>query len=426
MSRKPGGGARREWGSDDSGATILHVDMDSFFASVEILDDPSLAGRPVIVGGGERGVVTSATYEARARGIHAAMPLGQARRLYPDAIFLRGRQERYREISRQVMAVLGTITPVVEQVSVDEAFLDVSGSTRRLGPPVRIGTLIRSRIREEVGVPASVGVAGTKHVAKLASAAAKPDGLLLIPVASTLLFVQSLPVGALWGVGARSRESLERRGVRTVEQLAHIPERTLARWLGEALAARLLDLAWGRDDRRVETERVEKSIGTETTFSENVSDRGELGRVLLGQAHECGHRLREGGLEATRVAIKVRFADFTTISRSKTLAGPTQTGAEIAAAARSLFGTVEIPPGGVRLIGVRAEGLLDGKVSGFQATIDVPSGAKEAEEAMDRVRERFGLRTLAPASLLDPARRQPGQESEHSDGIGAGGPAPVS
>ena len=169
---------RRDWGSDDTGAHILHVDMDSFFASVEILDDSSLAGRPVIVGGGERGVVTSATYEARARGIHAAMPMGQARRLFPDAVFLRGRIERYREVSRQVMAVLGSITPVLEQVSVDEAFLDVAGSVRRLGRPTEIGRLVRERIRSEVGVPASVGIAGTKHVAKLASQGAKPDGML--------------------------------------------------------------------------------------------------------------------------------------------------------------------------------------------------------------------------------------------------------
>lgn len=414
---------RRDWGSDDTGAHILHVDMDSFFASVEILDDSSLAGRPVIVGGGERGVVTSATYEARARGIHAAMPMGQARRLFPDAVFLRGRIERYREVSRQVMAVLGSITPVLEQVSVDEAFLDVAGSVRRLGRPTEIGRLVRERIRSEVGVPASVGIAGTKHVAKLASQGAKPDGMLLVPVAATVPFVQSLPVGALWGVGAASREALERRGVRTVAQLAEVPEDTLARWLGDAAASRLLALAWGRDERAVETERVEKSIGTETTFGTDVTERDELDRVLLRQAHECAERLRDAELECMRVTIKVRFADFTTLTRSKTLAGPAQTGAEIAATARSLFATVAVPRGGVRLIGVRTEGLLDGALAGFQPTFDAPSGAREAEEAMDRVRRRFGPEVVRPASLLE---ESVGRTGGDSPGIGAEPPAPVS
>lgn len=393
---------RRDWGSDDTGAHILHVDMDSFFASVEILDDPALTGRPVIVGGGERGVVTSATYEARARGIHAAMPMGQARRLYPDAVYVRGRIERYREVSRQVMAVLSSITPELEQVSVDEAFLDVSGSLRRLGSPVEIGTLIRRRIREEVGVPASVGIAGTKHVAKLASQGAKPDGLLLIPVVATVPFVQSLPVGALWGVGHAAEEALTRRGVRTVEQLARIPEPTLARWLGEASASRLLELAWGKDDRQIETERIEKSIGTETTFSGDVTDRSELERVLLRQSHECGVRLREAGLLASRISIKVRFSDFSTITRSRTLTGPIRTGTEIAATARALFAVVAIPRSGIRLIGVRTEGLLDGAVAGFQPSFDTPATAQEAEDAMDRVRRRFGTQTVTPASLLDP------------------------
>lgn len=401
MSRGPRP-ARRTWGDDDAGCTILHVDMDSFFAAVELLERPELVGRPVVVGGGPRGVVTSATYEARAFGIHAAMPIAQARRLCPQAVFLPGRRERYLEVSRQVMAVLSSVSPVIEQVSIDEAFLDVSGSLRRLGTPTRVAILVRERIRAEVGVVASVGLATTKHVAKLASAAAKPDGMLLVPADRTVDFLHSLPVGALWGVGGRTGEVLASRGVRSVEDLARLPVATLERLVGVAAAARLHDLAWGRDPRPVEIERAEKSVGTETTFDSDVRDRGELERIVLRQSHECARRLREAGLEAARVGIKVRFSDFATITRSRGLAAPSQLGSEIAAVARSLLDGVRIPPGGVRLIGVRAEQLLDVTVAGFQWTVDGSDGPHRAELAMDAVRRRFGASTLAPASLLLP------------------------
>ncbi|HZK04874.1 MAG TPA: DNA polymerase IV [Actinomycetaceae bacterium] len=402
MSRGPRAGVRRDWGTDDRGATILHVDMDAFFAAVEVLDDPDLAGRAVIVGGRERGVVASASYEARAKGVHAAMPTAQALRLCPGAVLIGGRHARYREVSRQVMSVLESITPRVEPLGIDEAFLDVAGAIRRLGRPWEIGTLIRSRIHDEVGVPASVGIAGTKHVAKLASGFAKPDGMMLVPVEQTVPFLHSLPVGALWGVGDRTREHLESKGVRTVAQLAEVPRHTLARWIGPALAERLLELVWGLDEREVTPGRVEKSISTETTFPVDVKDRAELERTVLRQSHECAARLRAAALECTRVAIKVRHSDFSTITRSRSLPAPTFLGADIAAAARSLLGQVTLSRGGVRLIGVRTDGLVAAEAAGWQTTLDGTASDKlAAEKAMDEVRRRFGNGVISPAALLE-------------------------
>lgn len=400
MSRSAPVKDRRTWGEDDSGCTILHVDMDSFFASVEILDNPALAGRPVIVGGGERGVVTSATYQARAYGVHAAMPTSRARRICPAAIIVPGRHHRYREVSHEVMEIVHSITDRVEVLSIDEAFLDVAGAQRRLGSPVEIAALLRERVRDEVGVPASVGIASTKHVAKLATTYAKPDGMLLVSEDQTIPFLHHLNVGAMWGVGETTRAALESKGVRTVEQLAHTPPETLARWLGPALAHRLHELSWGRDDREVSPGRVEKSIGTETTFRADVRERKELERVLLSQAHECAARLRKEGFEATRVTIKIRFSDFRTITRSRTIV-PSQIGAELGDVARSLFGAVTIPAGGVRLIGVRAEGLVSADATGFQDLLLAPP-RHQAELAMDEITQRFGHTAITPASLLEP------------------------
>lgn len=399
MSRGPRP-SRRDWGGDDAGCTILHVDMDSFFAAVEVLDRPELAGRPVVVAGGPRGVVTSATYEARAHGIHAAMPVERARRLCPGAVFLPGRRARYLEVSAEVMAVLASVTPVLERVSIDEAYLEVSGSVRRLGSPTAIGSAVRGRIRQEVGVIASVGVASTKHVAKLASAAAKPDGLLLVPEARTVEFLHSLPVGALSGVGGRTEAVLAEKGIRTVEQLAHTPPAALERWIGQAGARRLHALSWGRDPRAVEPGQAEKSVGTETTFPTDVTDPAVLRRTVLAQSHDCARRLRAGGTEGCRVALKVRFADFTTITRSRTLPAPSQVGGDIAAAARALLDAVRLPPAGVRLVGVRVEDLVDVRSSGFQWTVDGSANPHRAEVAMDRVRARFGGTTIGPATLL--------------------------
>ncbi|MFH5822572.1 DNA polymerase IV [Georgenia sp. AZ-5] len=405
MSRAPRSeAARRSWGEDDTGCTILHVDMDAFFASVELLDHPELRGRPVIVGGQHRGVVSAASYEARAYGVHSAMPVTRARLLCPQGVFLPGRHARYAEVSREVMAVMAEVTPVMEQVSIDEAFLDVAGAVRRMGSPVTIARWIRREVRSRTGVPASVGVAATKHVAKLASAHAKPDGLLLVPADATVPFLHSLPVGALWGVGEKTRAALERRGLDTVADVAATPLPALHRMLGVAAGQKLHELAWGIDPRRVVPGRVEKSVGTETTFVEDITDREVLERVLLDQSHQCAARLRADGVLAATVAIKVRMADFTTLTRSRTLPAPTDLGQQIVAAARDLLAGVQISADGVRLLGVRAENLTSVRSSGIQAALDEDPQKARAERAMDGVRARFGPQVLRPASLLDNKR----------------------
>jgi len=401
VSRAPrSAAARRSWGDDDSGCTILHVDMDAFFVSVEILDRPELRGLPVIVGGEHRGVVAAASYEARAFGVHSAMPATRAKMLCPQAVVLPGRHARYAEVSREVMSVLAEVTPDMEQVSIDEAFLDVSGAVRRMGSPVQIARWIRVELHRRSGVPASVGVASSKHVAKLASTHAKPDGLLLVPADATVPFLHSLPVGALWGVGEKTQQVLERHGIETVAELAATPLTVLHRTLGVAAGQRLHELAWGVDARRVEPTRAEKSVGTETTFAEDITDRAHLERVLLRQSHECAARLRADGMVAWTVAIKVRHADFTTLTRSRTLAVPTDLAHDIHAAARDLLASVQIPRAGIRLLGVRAERLTAAATTGVQSALDDDPQQALAERAMDGVRARFGSQILRPASLL--------------------------
>ena len=395
--------ARRDWGSDDSACPILHVDMDAFFAAVELLDFPHLVGRPVIVGGEQRGVVLSATYEARSFGVHSAMPMARARALCPQAVVLPPHHDTYVRISRQVMAILADVTPVMEKVSIDEAFLDVSGARRRLGSPVAIAQSLRERIHAQVGVPASVGVAATKFVAKLASGHAKPDGLLLVPAGATVPFLHSLPVGALWGVGGRTRERLREHGIDTVAELAACPVRSLHRLLGMAAGQRLHDLAHGRDPRAVEPDRAEKSVGTETTFAADVTDRATLEAVLLDQAHRCAARLRQAGVVGATVAIKVRHFDFHTITRSRATA-PTDVAHEIFDVARTLLSGVSLPPRGIRLLGVRVEQLQ--RVSdGVQLRLDEADHRRDAEATMDTIRDRFGPGALRPASLIEPGER---------------------
>ncbi len=391
--------ARRDWGSDDSGCPILHVDMDAFFAAVELLDHPHLVGRPVIVGGAQRGVVLSATYEARSFGVHSAMPMARARALCPQAVVLPPHHDTYARVSAEVMRILSDVTPVLEQVSIDEAFLDVSGARRRLGSPVRIAGEIRRRIHAELGIPASVGVGATKFVAKLASGHAKPDGLLLVPQEATVPFLHSLPVGALWGVGERTRERLHIHGIDTVAALAAQPVRDLHRMLGTAAGQRLHDLAHGRDPRAVEPQRTEKSVGTETTFAVDVTDRDTLEAVLLDQSHRCAARLRAAGLVGRTVAIKVRSADFRTITRSRAT-DASDVAHDVFAVARSLLDGVPLPPGGVRLLGVRVEQLQHAG-HGIQLRLGEDPHRRDAETAMDTIHSRFGTAALRPASLLD-------------------------
>ena len=385
---------KRFWGDDDSQTNILHIDMDSFFAQVEIRQDPSLVGKAVIVGGsGNRGVVTSATYEARGLGVRAGMPIARARALCPTAVFIPGHFELYRMYSCKVMEIIGRFSPLVEQVSVDEAFVDVKGSRLRFGTPTQIARDIRTQIRGDLGLPASVGIASTKSVAKIASSNAKPDGLLLIPAETTIEFLHGLPVGALWGVGAKSGQILEREGIQTIGQLAEHPVQRLARLLGAAAAHQLHDLAWGIDPRPVCVSREEKSVGMERTFEVDIRDRDVLEQFITKAAHECARRLREGGWVCRQVAIKMRGADFSTITRQQRLAAPPDLGSESSRIARELFARETLPSGGVRLFGVRAEG--------FEVMLDQDERPEAAERAMDQIRGKYGAGAISIASLLD-------------------------
>lgn len=391
---------------DDSESAILHVDMDAFFASVELLERPDARGKPAIVGhAGGRGVVTSATYEARRYGVRSAMPMSQALRLCPNAIILPPHYERYTEYSAKVMEIFREVTPLVEPLSIDEAFLDVSGARRLLGSPRRIAELIRSRVWEETGLTCSVGVAATKFMAKLASGRAKPDGLLVIPRAETLTFLRPLPVGALWGVGASTQASLERMGLLTVGDLADAPLHVLQKAVGDAGGRKLHDLANGRDARRIVTESREKSIGHENTFGTDVGDLDTLRREFLRLSGRVGERLRTHAMIARTVSIKVRFSDFRTITRSRTLAEPTNVGRRLFEEAWDVFGALnlDVRQTPLRLIGVRAEQLLDAGGDAV-ALWDPDEEWRETERTLDAVSARFGRGMIGPASLVRLAR----------------------
>lgn len=390
---------------DDPAAHIMHVDMDAFFASVELLDRPDLVGKPVIVGHrSQRSVVTAATYEARRYGVNSAMPMAVALRRCPQAVVLEPHFERYASYSKRVMQILGDITPHVEQLSVDEAFLDVAGARRLLGDSWTIGTRLRERVHSETGLRCSAGAAATKFVAKLASSRAKPDGLLVVPAAETVDFLHPLPVSALWGVGGKSEEALVRLGLRTVGDLAHAPLEMLRRAIGEAGAQRLHDLSWGRDPRPVTPGHEEKSIGHETTFETDRTDPAELHRVILQLADAVGQRLRRADVMARTVSIKLRFEDFTTITRSRTLAEPTDLGRRLYEEARSLYDQANTSRRPVRLIGVRAE-QLTGDIAAL-GLWDDDEDWREAEQAVDAIAERFGPGAVRPAALLTPAVRR--------------------
>ena len=390
-------------GADDTGCDVLHVDMDAFYASVELLRHPELVGTPVVVaGGGTRGVVLSATYEARALGVHSAMPTSRARRLCPSATFLAPHHEDYARISSGVMAIFGSITPAVEPLSLDEAFLDVRGATRRLGTPAEIGELIRTKVQDEQGITCSVGVASTKFVAKLASGLCKPDGLLVVPADRIIDFLHPLQIGALWGVGDKTEEALHRLGLRTVADLANTPVGTLERAIGSAAGRHLWELAWGRDERTVVADTQEKSLSRDRTLETDVDDVEVVYRELLSLSQTVAQQLRSRELAGRTIAIRVRFADFTTITRSRTLAHPTDVARDIYATAVALFDALGLDRARLRLVGVRVEGLVDGSAVAHQLTFDErPEAWREAERAADRAADRFGRGVVRPASLVD-------------------------
>ena len=390
-------------GADDTGTGILHVDMDAFYAAVEILDDPSLRGKPIIVGAPDsRSVVSSASYEARRFGVRSAMPVAQALRLCPTATVVLPHFERYLEESAKVMAVFREFTPLVEPLSIDEAFLDVRGARRLWGSPAQIARMLRTRVHDQTGLTCSVGVAATKHVAKMASTLSKPDGLLVVAEADTAAFLAPRPVRALWGVGPKASEALEARGIRTVADVLDAPRDVLDRALGPAMGDRVWHLARGVDAREVDTSRVEKSVGHEETFHDDIGDRTILRAELRRLADRVGARLRASGWTASTVSIKLRFADFTTITRSQTLPEPTAVGQRIGDAAHDLFAAVDLRLP-LRLVGVRAERLrpASGAALGLW---DDDEEWRRVEGALDGAAAKFGRGAVTRAALIGRSR----------------------
>ncbi|GGH97504.1 DNA polymerase IV [Arthrobacter liuii] len=384
----------------------MHVDMDAFFVSVELRTRPELRGKPVIVGfPGERSVVLSGSYEARAFGVKSAMPMAVAMRMCPQAVVIEPRHKLYYEVSGQLMAIFESITGLVEPLSVDEAFLDVTGALRRLGPPRGIGELIRRRVAAELGITASVGIAETKFVAKIASTRCKPDGLLIIGPDETVPYLHSLPVGALWGVGAKTGEVLAKMGIRTVADVAATPVSSLKKVLG-ATGEHVHQLAWGLDPRPVTPVRLEKSIGAEETFAEDTADDLLLRRELLRLSHRTAARLRSSGMVARTVALKLRFADFSTITRSRTVQTPVDSAQLIYAVAIQLLESLGARAMAVRLVGVRAEQLEEAARTSLQLSIDRrDENWRAAEQALDEVARKFGNKSVLPARLMEPESR---------------------
>ncbi|POH58309.1 DNA polymerase IV [Arthrobacter glacialis] len=381
----------------------MHVDMDAFFVSVELRERPDLVGKKVIVGHPlGRSVVLSASYEARAVGVRSAMPMATALRLCPTAVVIEPRHQLYYQVSAQVMEVFNSITDTVEQLSVDEAFLDIRGALRRLGTPLEIGALIRSRISAEIGITASVGIAASKFVAKVASTRCKPNGMLLIEQEGTVAYLHTLPVEALWGVGAKTREVLARLGIFTVADVAATPVASLQKALGSTGSA-LHALSWGIDPRPVSTVRAEKSIGAEETFAQDTYDDEILTRELLRLSHRVAARLRLANLSGRTLALKIKYTDFSTITRSKTLGAGTDSAAQIYAGAVALLLALGTRPQSVRLIGVRIDQLESVDSAPLQFSLDPREDNNRSTEVVgDAIAARFGSAKIVPARLLKP------------------------
>jgi DNA polymerase-4 len=410
--------------SGTDGATILHVDLDAFFAAVEQRDHPQLRGRPVVVGGDPRGrgVVSAASYEARAFGVRSAMPLRTAAALCPQAVFLPVRGDRYAEVSRQFMAILRRFSPVVEQISVDEAFLDAAGTAALHGSPERIGTAIRQAIRDELGLTASVGVATSRLVAKIASDLRKPDALVVVPAGTEAAFLDPLHIGRLWGVGERTRNVLADHGVRTIGDLARLPEDTLRRRLGEhgtTLAAR----ARGSDPTPVGVDADARSVSHEHTFEHDTRNHDVIERTVLALSEGVASRLRAGGVRASTIGVKVRDSEFVTHTRQVTLHDPTDQADEIYRAALSLV-RPQVRGIRVRLLGVAASGLTErAQLSLFAEQED---RRRRASTATDELRKRFGTRAIVRARLLEDAVPEPFERDPfrgpEAPGVGRTGP----
>lgn len=380
---------------------ILHVDMDAFYASVAELDHPEYKGKALVVGAGARGVVLSANYEARKFGIRAAMPVGRAKRMAPHAIFIAPEHHRYSEISERVMAIFHSYTPLVEPISLDEAFLDVTGSQKLFGTGREIAAKIREQVEKEEGITCSVGLAQSKFIAKLASQHCKPNGMLEIKSDRILEFLHPLPVRAIWGVGPKTAESLERLGLHTVSDIAHTPRATLIRALGESTGASLYELAWGRDYRDVIPDEPEKSIGNEETFSEDLDNPEEILREFLRMTEKATARLRERSLFAKTISIKIKFADFSSLTRSKTVPIAIDNTHDTYEVVKALYLALRNDGARIRLVGVSLSQLQEG------APVQLELGARErgwreADTAIDRAQARFGRGSVRPGRLIRP------------------------
>ncbi len=388
---------------------ILHVDMDAFYASVALRERPELHDVPVMVGGGYRGVVLSANYLARQYGVRSGMPGTRARRLCPQVVVVAPDYDTFTQVSTSVMETFRRVTPLVEVISLDEAFLDVSGSTRRLGSPLEIAEWLRATIHDEQGITCSVGLAPAMTLAKMASRRAKPDGLLVVPPEEVTRFLHPLDVGELWGVGEKTQAMLHRLGLKTIGDLAHTPERTLSRAVGDALGRHLHRLAWGFDDREVVQRRgsdePDHSMGANETFGRDTDDREVIARELLRLSARVAGRMRTAEVAGRTVTVRVRFADFTTITRSRTLPEATDVTHEIYRAALRLYDALGLQRARLRLVGVRMEGLVPRSSVYRQLVLgEREQGWAEADRAVDRARLRFGSEAVRPAALLaDPA-----------------------
>jgi DNA polymerase IV len=385
-----------------SRATILHADLDSFFASVEQRDEPSLRGRPVIVGGG---VVLAASYEAKAFGVRGAMGGRQARRLCPHAVVVSPRMEAYSEASKAVFRVFEDVTPLVEGLSIDEAFLDVRGLERLAGPPVDIARTLRRRVLEEVGLPITVGIARTKFLAKVASAVAKPDGLLVVPPDGELGFLHPLPVEALWGVGRVTAEKLHGRGIRTVGQVAALDEQVLVWMLGRASGRHLHALAHNRDPRAVRVGRRRRSIGSQRALGRRPRSLEEIDAIVVGIVDRLARRLRKGRRACRTMILRLRFSDFTRATRSHTVPQATTETRELLAVARGLLAeaTPLIRAQGLTLVGLSLTNLVD--EDRIQLVLPLEPSLSPLDAALDEVRERYGSDAITRGVLVG---RDPG------------------
>lgn len=381
-------------------ALVMHVDMDAFYAAVELRRHPELRGTPMFVGGANRGVVLSASYEARAFGIRSGMPSSRARRLCPHVAVVHPDFDAYQETSAGVFEVLRLVSPVVEVASIDEAFVDVTGATRMFGDPVEIGERVRAMVSDEQRITCSVGIGPTKFVAKMASRQAKPDGLRHVPPADVVGFLHPLAVEAMWGVGDSTAERLHRLGIGTIGELAHVPVSLLQRVFGPAQGALLANLSWGRDSRRVVTTTTERSIGNQETFAQDTDDPQVICAELLRVTSRTAHRMRLARMLGRTVVLNLRFADFATITRSSTLSGPTDVTGEIYECALGLYERLGLQRARIRRVGIRVEGLVERDHAYQQPMLDAPDlGWREAEQAADAAVAKFGPRAVQRARL---------------------------